>query len=163
MSTAPQDLLDAAELIGELPSFAALPRFARTLVAERLEQESYSFGSAIVREGDEADAFYVIVSGSARVIKRSEHGEEIALNMLHRGDSFGESGLLEGASRLATVRASGPVTVLRLRRTVFVGLARAHPEVADALKASRANARSGISCGSIRASPRCRQLRSASS
>ena len=117
MSTAPQDLLDAAELIGELPSFAALPRFARTLVAERLEQQSYPFGSAIVREGDEADAFYVIVSGSARVIKRSEHGEEIALNVLHRGDSFGESGLLEGASRLATVRASGPVTVLRLRRT----------------------------------------------
>ena len=135
MSTAPQDLLAAAELIGELPSFAALPRFARTLVAERLEQQSYSFGSAIVREGDEADAFYVIVSGSARVIKRSEHGEEIALNVLHRGDSFGESGLLEGASRLATVRASGPVTVLRLRRTVFAGLARAHPEVADALKA----------------------------
>ena len=59
MSTAPQDLLDAAELIGELPSFAALPRFARTLVAERLEQQSYPFGSAIVREGDEADAFYV--------------------------------------------------------------------------------------------------------
>ena len=135
MSTAPQDLLAAAELIGELPSFAALPRFARTLVAERLEQESYSFGSAIVREGDEADAFYVIVSGSARVIKRGAHGEEIALNVLHRGDSFGESGLLEGASRLATVRASGPVTVLRLRRTVFAGLARAHPEVADALKA----------------------------
>ena len=76
-----------------------------------------------------------IVSGSARVIKRGEHGEEIALNVLHRGDSFGESGLLEGASRLATVRASGPVTVLRLRRTVFAGLARAHPEVADAFKA----------------------------
>ena len=135
MNTTAQDLLDTVELIGELPAFAMLPRFARSLVAESFERETYPFGSTIVREGDEADAFYLIFSGSARVIKRGEHEEEIALNTLHRGDSFGEKGLLSGGARLATVRASGPVTVLRLPRAVFTGLVLFHPEVGEALQA----------------------------
>jgi ATP-binding cassette subfamily B protein len=135
VSAADQALLDAAELIGELPAFATLSRFARSLVAESFEHDAYSFGATIVREGDEADAFYLIASGSARVLKRAEDGEEVSLNTLHRGDSFGEAGLLDGGTRLATVRASGPVAVFRLRRAVFDGLARSHPEVGDALQA----------------------------
>ena len=135
MTALVSDLLEAAELIGEIPAFAALPPFTRTLLAEGFERESYAFGATIVREGDEADAFYVVASGSARVIKNGAQGEEVALNTLHRGDTFGEDGLLEGTPQATTVRASGPVTVLRLRRSVFSGLARSHPQVAPALQA----------------------------
>ena len=31
--------------------------------------EAFSFGAVIVREGEPADAFYVLVSGTARVLK----------------------------------------------------------------------------------------------
>jgi ATP-binding cassette subfamily B protein len=128
------ELVDTAELIAEIPAFALLSPDARALVVETFEQLDLPFGAVIVREGDEADAFYVLAAGSARVVKAGEHGEEIALNTLHRGDSFGEAGLLDETRRTASVRASSPVTVLHLHRSVFVALARAHPEVRQAFE-----------------------------
>jgi HlyB family type I secretion system ABC transporter len=128
-----QELVDAADLIAELPAFALLAPDARALVVESFEQVDFPFGAVIVREGDDADAFYVLAGGSARVVKAGEHGEEIALNVLHRGDSFGEAGLFDEMRRTATVRASSPVQVLRLHRSVFAALARA-PEVRQAFE-----------------------------
>ena len=122
-------LVEAADLLAELPAFALLAPAARAVVFESFEQVEFPFGAVIVREGDEADAFYVLAAGSARVVKAGEHGEEIALNTLHRGDSFGEAGLLDDTRRTATVRTSSPVQVLRLHRSVFAALVRAHPEV----------------------------------
>ena len=126
---------DARDLVGELPAFAILPDEVRTLVAESFEPVSFPFGAVIVREGDEADAFYVLAAGSARVVKLGEHGDEVPLNVLRRGDSFGEMALLGDAVRTATVRASSPVQALRLGKSVFAALTRSHPQVRDAFQA----------------------------
>jgi HlyB family type I secretion system ABC transporter len=135
------EALDARELVGELPGFAILPDEVRALVAESFEPVSFPFGAVIVGEGDEADAFYVLAAGSARVVKRGEHGEEVPLNVLRRGDSFGEMALLGETVRLATVRASSAVQALRLGRSVFTALTRSHPQAREAFQAL-ANARS---------------------
>lgn len=129
------DVVDARELVGELAAFALLPGEVRTLVAESFEPVAFPFGTVIVREGDEADAFYVLAAGSARVVKQGDHGEEVPLNVLHRGDSFGEMALLGDTVRLATVRASGAVQVLRLGKSVFAALTRSHPQVREAFEA----------------------------
>ena len=42
----------------------------------------------ILRVGENADAFFVLASGSARVVKAADDGSEVALDMLQRGDSF---------------------------------------------------------------------------
>ena len=135
------EALDARELVGELAAFALLPEQVRTLVAESFELVSFPFGAVIVREGDEADAFYVLAAGSARVVKQGDHGEEVPLNVLHRGDSFGEMALLAETVRLATVRASSAVQALRLGKSVFAALTRSHPQVREAFQAL-ANGRS---------------------
>ena len=106
-----------------------LPEGIRALVANSFVPASFPFGSVIAREGDEADALYLLVSGRARVLKQGEAGEEIPLNFLQAGDTFGEIALLEGGRRTATVRASGQVLALRLDRSVFDALLRVHPEV----------------------------------
>ena len=135
------EALDPREVVGELAAFAILPEQVRTLVAESFEPVSFPFGAVIVREGDEADAFYVLASGSARVVKEGDHGEEVPLNVLHRGDSFGEMALLAETVRLATVRASSTVQALRLGKSVFTALTRSHPQVREAFQAL-ANGRS---------------------
>ena len=102
----------------------------RELLAGRGERVRFAFGQELVREGDEADAFYLLVAGRARVLKRRpDGGGEVTLNRLYAGDAFGERGLLERAPRSATVRASGPVDALRLDRAGFEELVRRHPEV----------------------------------
>jgi ABC-type bacteriocin/lantibiotic exporter with double-glycine peptidase domain/CRP-like cAMP-binding protein len=72
----------------------------------------------------------VIESGTARVIKTGDNGEEVPLNVLRSGDVFGERALLDPERhRTATVRASSRLEVLRLDRAVFEALVRSEPEV----------------------------------
>jgi ABC-type bacteriocin/lantibiotic exporter with double-glycine peptidase domain/CRP-like cAMP-binding protein len=121
------------------PLLSGLAEAVRDLVAESFVPATFAFGEEIVRQSDPPDGFYVVAEGRARAT-REERGSEVPLGVLVAGDSFGEAGLLEGAPRHATVRASGPVTVLRLEPALFGAIARRHPEVAERL-ASQARAR----------------------
>ncbi len=118
-------------LLEELAILQFLPPDVKRLVMDSFVPASFTFGSPIVREGDGADALYVLVAGKARVVKNGERGEEIPLGSLRPGDSFGEMALLEHGRRSATVRASGDVEALRLDRSVFEALVHTNPEIRE--------------------------------
>ena len=120
---------DSRQLLDDLPVLRLLPAEAWKLVVDSFVPASVPFGAPIIREGEPADALYVLVSGRARVVKRADNGEELSLGTLKPGDSFGEMGLLEETIRSATVRASSEVEVLRLDRSVFRALVQRHPEI----------------------------------
>lgn len=123
----------------DLPLLRFLSAEVRRQVVDRFVPAAHPFGSVIVREGEPADAFYVLVSGRARVVKATDSGEEIALSSLRPGDSFGEMGLLEQTARRATVRASSDVEVLRLDRSAFEALLAAQPDLRRVLELQAAN------------------------
>jgi HlyB family type I secretion system ABC transporter len=135
-----RDPLAEAALVS-LPLLEFLPAEVRAQVARRFVPASYGFGAVIVREGDPADALYVLVSGRARVVKRGDNGEEVPLDVLRAGDSFGEMGLLERATRKATVRASSDVETLRLDQAAFEALLVAAPELKTYLELQAAHRR----------------------
>ena len=116
-------------VLPDIPIFALMPPDVRTLVVASLEPVAFGFGEVIVREGDDADAFYVIVNGSARALKRADNGDEVPLEVLRSGDAFGFVELIEETPRVATVRASEAVQALRLDRAVFRALLRSNPEI----------------------------------
>src|SRR4029077_8302475 len=97
----------------KIPLLSFMPSDVRDLVMASFVEVTFPFGTEIVHEGDESDFFYVLVSGRARVVK-TEQGEEVQLNTLGAGDSFGEGALLERGLRTATVRASTEVKAMRL-------------------------------------------------
>ncbi len=103
----------------------------RDLVVASFVPASYSFGQLIVREGDPADALYLLVAGRARMIRRGDRGEELSLGTLRPGETFGEGGFADRAIHSATVRASGEVEALRLDRSVFDALLKRRPEVRE--------------------------------
>src|SRR5262245_35557128 len=113
----------------DLPLLQFVPPSVRTLVVDSFVPVTVEFGRPIVTEGEAADAFYVLVSGTARVLKTDEQGNETPLNVLRPGDSFGEIALLEETTQMATVRASSDVTALKLDKSVFFALVRQNPEV----------------------------------
>ncbi|MGE3909571.1 MAG: FAD-dependent oxidoreductase [Chloroflexota bacterium] len=98
--------------------------FSRDLVqlnvqrTERVTHAHYEPGQDIIRQGDLADAFYVIVRGTVEVL-REEDGQVTSLAHLSDGESFGELGLLQHRRRGATVRAVEPVDVIALGRSDF--------------------------------------------
>ena len=120
------------QALDELPLLTALAPEARELVVASFVRARYEFGETLVAAGDAPDGFYVVCSGMARVLVAGRDGEEVSLNLLRAGDSFGEVGLLDGSPRTATVRAASDVEALRLDAAVFDALVRLHPEISDA-------------------------------
>ncbi len=113
--------------------FRFIPEDCHDSVTAMMREERFEFGEVIVREGDEADAFFVLVSGRARVVKEAARGGELVLATLRPGDQFGEQALLSGGRRSATVRCSTAVEALRLDRRDFSKLADEHPRLRTAL------------------------------
>jgi CRP-like cAMP-binding protein len=111
--------LSPEELAGVLPE---LSRAQLAQVATRFKPRTYAAGATILREGDPADNFYILMAGEVAVVKRTAPGPEKELARLGAGTYFGEIGLLHGVPRTATVRALTPVKVLVLDRESFLGI-----------------------------------------
>jgi ABC-type bacteriocin/lantibiotic exporter with double-glycine peptidase domain/CRP-like cAMP-binding protein len=107
---------------------------ARRLVADSFTARSFPFGSVIVREGEPATTLYVLASGRARAIKRSDDGVEVPLGTIAPGDTFGEHALLRRTTRTATVRATEPVDVFELDQSIFRAIVDTHAEVRRAFE-----------------------------
>jgi ATP-binding cassette subfamily B protein len=120
---------DNRSILQNVPILSFLPAETRNLIVDSFVPETFAFGNPIVREGEEARAFYVVASGRVRVVKQADRGDEISLNTLKTGDTFGEMGLLDQEVSKATVRASGEVTVYKLDKSVFQALLRSKPEI----------------------------------
>jgi HlyB family type I secretion system ABC transporter len=120
---------NARAVLADWPVLRFLPPEAQKLVIDSCVPVSYRFGESLVREGEEADAFFVLVSGQARVVKKAENGQEISLNVLRAGDGFGETALLQKGRRTATVRASSDVEAFRLDVSVFLAMLQSNPEI----------------------------------
>lgn len=116
-------------LLLQLPLLRFLPPETRSLVKDSFVPMTFSFGATILREGEPADALYVLTAGRARVVKAGERGEEMSLQTLRPGDTFGEVELEQQCMAAATVRASSELEVLRLDHAVFRALLRRQPEL----------------------------------
>jgi putative peptide zinc metalloprotease protein len=125
--------VEAAEMIDQLSLFEDVPEEALSELAGRVRLRSFSAGQPVVRQGERAQAFYVVRNGVLRVVEEDPAtGEELrTLRSLGRGESFGEVGLAEAAPRTATVRAADDVDVFEIDKGTFGEL------LADILQAPR--------------------------
>jgi putative peptide zinc metalloprotease protein len=86
-------------------------------------------GEVIVRQGEPADACYLVRSGQVEVVAVEEGGEHV-LATLAAGELFGESALLTDAPRSATVRATEVTELLALHRADLIDIFGKDPMVA---------------------------------
>jgi CRP-like cAMP-binding protein/Zn-dependent protease len=112
--------VEAAELIDALPLFDDVPEDVLGELAGRVRLRTFPRGQPVIRQGERAVAFYVIRRGTFRVVEEDpETGEERALRVLGRGESFGELGLAEGRARAATVRALEEAEAFEVDKAAF--------------------------------------------
>lgn len=97
-------------------------------VMETYETVRFHRGDALMEEGDEADAVYIIQSGSCAIL-RDVAGKEVVINYLPAGNMVGETALLNDAPRNATVRAAIGVEAIKISKAVFNQLLEKKPKV----------------------------------
>jgi CRP-like cAMP-binding protein len=106
------------------PNFSRLSANKLAAMLLRLEEVRTSAGDVVIRQKDEGDYFYIIKSGSVTVSQRKGPGEIEIVNQLHEGDTFGESALVSGEGRNASIVADTACVLLRLAKDDFNALVR---------------------------------------
>lgn len=101
-----------------------LERFARFMPAEKVRQ-----WTAVVKQGDQSDAMYLILEGELRVRVMVEQKESI-LATLGPGEFFGDISLFDRGPRSADVVANKDSLLLKISAEDFDKLAREAPEIA---------------------------------
>lgn len=100
--------------------FAAASRPALERLAAAAGALTVPPGTAVVAEGEAADALYVITAGTFDVTSRGEGSEPLHIRTMGAGSLFGEIGVLEGIPRTATVTAAGEGELLRISGAAFL-------------------------------------------
>jgi CRP-like cAMP-binding protein len=90
------------------------PGYWLRMLLSQGEIREYPPGATLVAEGEVADAWYIILQGRAETIVGDRQ-----VCVLRSGAFFGELALLDEGRRKATVRAMGPMVVLRVPPAVF--------------------------------------------
>lgn len=79
-----------------------------------LKSTMFEDGQEIIKQGEQGDTFYLIITGNAVALK-----DNVEVMRYKRGDYFGELALLRNTPRAATVKAQGRCKVAYLDRKAF--------------------------------------------
>lgn len=101
-------------------AFRRIPPANLQAIFMRLERMPVKAGDTVIRQGDEGDYFYAIVSGKALVTRETPLNRTgLKLAELGVGDTFGEEALIAEVKRNATVRMLSDGALMRLGKQDF--------------------------------------------
>lgn len=121
-------LKDEVGMLRRIPLFAGVEPSKLKLLAFTSDRVSYSAGQTLFNQGDEGDAAYVILSGTADILVDSAAGP-IKVAEAEPNSIVGEIAILCDVSRTATVKAAGQLETLRIRKEDFLRLLKEFPEM----------------------------------
>jgi CRP-like cAMP-binding protein len=121
----------------DVPFFGDLSKRELATVAQKADEVDVDAGKVLAREGDFGQEFFVIMDGTAEVLRG-----ETPIAELGPGEFFGEMALCGEDRRTATVKAISPMKLLVMTRQNFRDIDRAMPQVnakvVEAINARRA-------------------------
>jgi CRP-like cAMP-binding protein len=135
--TEPEDTDAAPSRFAPLPLFSALAKESLHDLLAAFDTVTVPAGHAVIREGEEEAAAYIVARGELEVSRRSsDHdGKPIVLARLGSGAFFGEMALLSQLPGAASVIATRPSILLVARREALEAVVEKHPDVAVELAA----------------------------
>jgi CRP-like cAMP-binding protein len=115
--------------LDRMPLMALLEPDLRGRVRRKLAQRRISNGRALFRQGDMADALYLVDSGRFRVFVGARGGQERVLHFVGPGDVLGEAAFMAEKPHATSAVAVDDSKVWRLERADFDALLARHQAV----------------------------------
>jgi CRP/FNR family cyclic AMP-dependent transcriptional regulator len=117
------------EFLRRVPFFSEIEPAKLKLLAFMSERVGFDHGKFVCRQGDQADAAYLIIEGEAEIILEGPAGP-ITVATLGANDIVGEMAILGEVPRNASVRAKGRLVTLRIAKDPFMRMVREFPSMA---------------------------------
>lgn len=129
------EAVSTAARVATLPIFAGVPESRLAAAFARAAEQEVAAGTVLIRQGDPADRFFVILDGTFDVDQAAEDATVRRLRTMGPDEVFGELGLLTGAPRSATVVAATAGRLLAMDAADFLELVESGAEVGPRLLA----------------------------
>jgi CRP/FNR family cyclic AMP-dependent transcriptional regulator len=123
------NLNEEVEVLKGVPIFAKMETARLKLIAFTSERMNYAEGQELCHQGDQGDAMFVILGGVADVLIDTETGQ-IRVAQLKKNDFLGEIAVLCDVPRTATIKASEPLSTLKITKDMFYRLVAEFPQMA---------------------------------
>jgi CRP-like cAMP-binding protein len=117
------------ELIRNVPILSELAPAAQKMICFASERVSFEPGRPIFRQGDFAEAAYVLIEGTVEITIVVD-GAERRVNRVGRNAIVGEAGIIGDLPRSATATAVTRVEALRVSKDVFRKVIHGNPDAA---------------------------------
>lgn len=114
-------LMERVFFLEKVPLLHQLDLRELTQVAAIADEVSLPPDSVLFRRGDSGDALWLVLDGEVAI---ELDGREV--NVMRRGESFGEIAVLDDAPRTADARAKADVYALKIGRAAFERLLADH-------------------------------------
>ncbi|MGA8990286.1 MAG: Crp/Fnr family transcriptional regulator [Rhodoplanes sp.] len=93
-------------------------------------------GETVFRQGDPADAFFIVIEGWVKLYRITLSGEEAVISLFTKGDSFAEAVAFTGQPYPATAETVSKARIVRIPASHVVNCIRTMPDIALAMIAS---------------------------
>ncbi|MBS0519130.1 MAG: cyclic nucleotide-binding domain-containing protein [Proteobacteria bacterium] len=123
------NLNEEVEILKGVPLFSKVESSKLKLIAFTGERMNYAEGQELFHQGDVGDAMYVILGGTADVLLETPGGQ-IKVTELRKNSFVGDIAILCDVPRTATIRASEPLTTLKISKDMFYRLVSEFPQMA---------------------------------
>jgi CRP/FNR family cyclic AMP-dependent transcriptional regulator len=122
--------IEMSDFHPEMNLFDALSPEAFKKLLGIARRETVEAGSALLREGGEADTLGIVLAGRVKVYKNGDTGDPIEIALLGSGSIFGEMGVFDGQAASASILAVEDTIVLQIPRARLFEFLKANPEIA---------------------------------
>ncbi len=112
----------------DIPMFSRIDRADLDDLPEICDLYSYESGETIILEGGISSSIFTILSGEVKILKKGQQKEEIQINTLANGATFGETSLFKNEPSTATVKAKSLSLIMALSREKFSEYINRHPK-----------------------------------
>jgi CRP-like cAMP-binding protein len=126
------DINTECQALRSVPAFRDVDMAKLKLLAMTSQLINYRAGDTILKQGDKADAVYVLLAGEADIVRETATGP-IKLTRLSKGTLIGDTGVLTGHDHQISAVTTSAVTALRIERNTFLELFREVPQLALAI------------------------------
>lgn len=121
------------DFLSRVEVFADLGMRDLKAVAKSCNEATYADGDLLCRQGERGVAAFLVVSGKVIVEEELKDGTSLKLAELGQGAMVGELSIIDGAERVASIRALGEVVALVLTQWSMQGLLKDRPSIAAAM------------------------------
>jgi len=111
----------------DIPIFSRIDRSDLDDLPGICDLLSYEPGETIIIEGEVSSSIFTLLSGEVEILKKGQHKEEIKINKLVNGATFGETSIFKNEPSTASVRSTSLSLIMALSREKFSEYINTHP------------------------------------